>query len=327
MSVDAPDGDMRAVRYHEYGGRDVLQIEETERPEPDDEEVLVEVEAAAVNPVDTYFREGSYETGGLPWIPGSDVAGRVVAVGDDVDTYESGDRVFGTGLGAARPGTCAEYVAAPTDLLATLPSDVSFERGAAVALVGVTAWQSLIEACDLGPAERALVHGGSGGVGHVAVQIADAAGARVTTTASPESHDRLRGLGAETVLDYRRDDLAEAIADAGAPDAILDHRLDEYLSLDAEVTAHGGTIAAIGNEASDATFENVARCRSKALTVRHVSMFNTPDFSAVLGRLAGLMTDGDLTAAVARTYDLDEVAESHRAVLEDSFFGKLVVVP
>jgi NADPH2:quinone reductase len=318
---------MRAVRYHDYGGRDVLGIDEVERPEPDGSEVLVEVEAAAVNPVDTYFREGSYEPGGLPWIPGSDVAGRVAAVGADVEAYEVGDHVFGTGLGRVHPGTCAEYVAAPVDLLAALPEDVTFEQGAAVALVGVTAWQSLVEACDLGPAERALVHGGSGGVGHVAVQIAAAAGARVTTTASPEYHDRLRELGAETVLDYDREDLAGAIAEAGAPDVILDHRLDDYLSLDAAVAAHGGRIAAIGNEAPDATFENVPRCRGKALTVHHVSMFNVSNFDVILGNLARLVADGDLAPAVARTYDLSDVAESHRAVMEDSFFGKLVVTP
>jgi NADPH2:quinone reductase len=318
---------MRAVRYHEHGRRDVLGIDEIERPEPDGSEVLVEVEAAAVNPVDTYFREGSYRPGGLPWIPGSDVAGRVAAVGADVEAYEVGDRVFGTGLGRVHPGTCAEYVAVPVDFLAALPADVTFGQGAAVALVGVTAWQSLIEACDLGPAERVLVHGGSGGVGHVAVQIAAAAGARVTTTASPKYHDRVEDLGAETVLDYNRADLTTAIADAGAPEVILDHRLDDYLPADTEVAAHGGTIAAIGNDAPDATFESVPRCRGKALTVRHVSMFNVPDFGVILGRLARLMTDGALTASVARTYDLSDVAESHRAVMEDSFLGKLVVEP
>jgi NADPH2:quinone reductase len=108
---------------------------------------------------------------------------------------------------------------------------------------------------------------------------------------------------------------------------ILDHRLDDYLSLDTEVAAHGGTIAAIGNEAPDASFENVPRCRGKALTVHHVSMFNVSDFDVVLDRLARLMTDGDLGATVARTYDLSDVAESHRAVMADSYFGKLVVEP
>jgi NADPH2:quinone reductase len=317
---------MEAVRFHEHGGPEVLAVEEVDRPTPGEGEALVEVEAAAINPVDTYFREGSYPPGELPWTPGSDLAGTVVEVGPGAG-YEAGDRVFATGLGRTEQGTCAEYATVPSDLLAPLPEGVGFGTGAAVALVGVTAWQSLIAACDLRPADRALVHGGSGGVGHVAVQLAEAAGARVTTTASPEYHDRLRAFGAETVLDYRRDDLAGAIEAAGPPDAILDHRLDDYLGLDAAVAAHGATVAAIGNEALEATFENVPACRGKELRVDHVSMFNTPDMGGVLARLGRLMADDRLTAVVARRYDLSEVGEAHRAVMEDSVFGKLVVEP
>ena len=318
---------MQAVRYHEHGGRDVLEVEDVDRPEPDEGEVLVDVEAAGVNPVDTYFREGSYAPGDLPWIPGSDVAGTVTAVGDDVTGFSTGDRVFGTGLGNQLPGTCAEYVAAPTEMLAHLPDSVDFETGAATALVGVTAWQTLVEACSLRPADTCLIHGGSGGVGHVAVQLAAATGATVTTTASTGYHERLHELGADEVLDYRRDDLAESIVDAGEPDVILDQRLDEYLPLDTDVAAHGADIGAIGNESPAATFENVPQCRGKALSVHHVSMFNTPDIGAVCARLATLMADDDVAGIVARRYSLDDVADAHRAVLEDSYLGKLVVVP
>jgi NADPH2:quinone reductase len=318
---------MQAVRYHEHGGRDVLEVEDVNRPEPDEGEVLVDVEAAGVNPVDTYFREGSYAPEDLPWIPGSDVAGTVTAVGEDVTGFSAGDRVFGTGLGNQLPGTCAEYVAAPTEMLAHLPDSVDFETGAATALVGVTAWQTLVEACSLRPADTCLIHGGSGGVGYVAVQLAAATGATVTTTASTGYHERLHELGADEVLDYRRDDLAESIVDAGEPDVILDQRLDEYLPLDTDVAAHGADIGAIGNESPAATFENVPQCRGKALSVHHVSMFNTPDIGAVCARLATLMANDDIAGIVARRYSLDDVTEAHRAVLEDSYLGKLVVVP
>ena len=318
---------MQAVRYHEHGGRNVLAVEEVDRPTPEAESVVVDVAAASVNPVDTYFREGSYEPAELPWIPGADVAGTVVETGSDVTDVAEGDRVFATGLGNDLPGTCAEQVAVPTDQLAHLPAGIDAKTGAAVALVGGTAWQSLVAACGLEPGERCLVHGGSGGVGHVAVQLAAATGARVTTTASTGYHDRLRELGADAVFDYRRDDLAEAVTEAGEPDVILDHRLDEYLAFDADVAAHGGRIAAIGNESTSATFENVPRCRGKALSVHHVSMFNTPDLSAVLERLATLLEDDELTAVVAREYGLDDVDEAHRSVMEDSYLGKLVVVP
>jgi NADPH2:quinone reductase len=318
---------MRAVRYHDHGGPEQLMVEDVDRPTPGDDEVLVKVRAASVNPVDTYFREGSYQPGGLPWIPGSDAAGVVTAVGDGVTDHDPGDRVFATALGNDRPGTCAEYVAVPTERLAELPDRVGFASAAASALVGVTAWQSLVARCDLDPGERVLVHGGSGGVGHVAVQLAAAAGGRVTTTASPEYHDDLRELGADDVFDYGRDDLADAVREAGQPDVVLDHRLDDYLGLDCEVAAFGGRIAAIGNTGPEATFPNVPAHRGKALTVHHVSMFNTPDVARVLGRLAALLERGALAPRVARTYDLDGVKEAQQAVLEESFLGKLVVEP
>lgn len=318
---------MRAVRFHDHGGPEQLLVEDIDRPEPGDGEVLVKAHATSVNPVDTYFREGSYEPGALPWVPGSDVAGVVTAVGDDVTAFDPGDRVFATALGNDHPGTCAEYVVAPTDRLAGLPDRVGFAAGAAVALVGVTAWRSLVARCGIEPGERALVHGGSGGVGHVAVQIARAAGAQVTTTASSEYHETLRELGADDVIDYANEDLTAAIAAAGAPDVVLDHRVDDYLGLDCEVAAFGGRIAAIGNTDPAATFPNVPAHRGKALTVHHVSMFNTPDVARVLRRLAGLMERGALEPHVAETYDLESVREAQEAVLEESFLGKLVVEP
>ena len=318
---------MRAVRYHDHGGPEVLIVEEIPAPDPGHGEVLVDVRAAAVNPVDTYFREGSYAPPELPMIPGSDLAGVVAAVGPEVDDYEEGDRVFATALGNDHQGTCAEQAVVPTEFLAPLPGSVSFETGAASALVGATAFQALIARSGLEVGESCLVHGGNGGVGHLAVQLADAAGTSVTTTARPTYRDRLRELGADTVLDYGRDDLESAIEAAGAPDVLLDHRLDDYLSLDVRVAAHGGRIAAIGNSDPAATFENVPATRGKEVTVNHVSVFNTPDVSAVLERLARLMDDGDFGAVVAREYDLEGVAEAQESVLSESVFGKFVVVP
>ncbi|SIR15391.1 NADPH2:quinone reductase [Haladaptatus litoreus] len=316
---------MRAVRYHEHGGPEVLRVDDIDRPEPDDDELLVAVRAAGINPVDTYFREGSYPPGDLPWIPGSDFAGVVEAVGSEVDEFSAGDRVFGTGLGNNRQGTCAEFVTTPTDTVAHLPDGVGFDEGAAVALVGVTAWRALIDHAGLEPGETCLVHGGSGGVGHVAVQLASATGARVTTTASEEYHDRLEALGADTVLDYSRDDLADAVREAGAPDVILDHRLDDYLQFDADVATVGTRVVGIGNEGSAAGFDDISGARSKELSVTLMSMFNTPDISAVLERLSRLVADGEIVPEIAGVYGLDEVDSAQQDVIGDSFLGKLVV--
>ena len=317
---------MRAVRYHEHGGPEVLLVEDVPRPEAGHGELLVRVEAAGVNPVDTYFREGAYSLPGLPWTPASDVAGVVEAVGDGVRGFEAGDRVFATGLGRDRQGTCAEYVTVPEGLAATLPTGCGFEEGAAVALVGVTAWQALVHHGEVEPGERVLVHSGSGGVGHVAVQLAAAAGARVTTTASPAYHDHLHTLGAGTVLDYGREDLAEAIADAGAPDLVLDTMADEYFELDGEVAAHGATIVGIGNHSATAPVP-MGLGKFKDLRFQTMSMFNAPDTGAVLDRLATLMAAGDVVPEVGGTYDLEDTADAQRDVLEESFLGKLVVKP
>ena len=322
---------MRAVRYHEHGGPDVLRVDEVEEPTPGPDEVLVDVAAAGINPVDTYFREGAYRPATLPMIPGVDVAGEVAAVGAGVEGYAAGDPVVGTGLSRDRQGGCAERAVVPTDRLARLPAGADLVAAGGAGVAAVTAWRALIDHAGLEPAEDALIHGGSGGVGHAAVQIAAAAGATVVATAAPEYHGAVAGLGAATVLDYdrNRDDLADAVraATEGGADVTLDHRLDEYLQFDADVAAHEGRIVGIGERDPAIGFSNDGVARSKDLRFSLMSMFNTPDLSDPLGRVARLIGRGDLAIEVARTYELDEVADAHRDVLADSVLGKLVVVP
>jgi len=327
MSAPALPRGMRAVRYHEHGGPSVLQVDDVDRPDPGPDEIRVAVEAAGVNPVDTYFREGSYEPPTLPMIPGSDFAGVVDAVGERVTEFAEGDRVFGTGLGNDRQGTYAEYAVTPTDRAAHLPDEAGFSEGAAVALVGVTAWRALVDHAGLDPAETCLVHGANGGVGHVAVQIAAAAGATVLATASEEYHDELADLGVDAPLDYGREDLAEAVIEAGRPDAILDHRLDQYLDFDAEVGTRGVRVVGIGNTRPEAGFDNVAAARAKEMRLQLMSMYNTPDMAAVLRKLAHLLAEGDLRPHVSRRYKLAQADDAQKAVLRNSFFGKLVVRP
>jgi len=320
---------MRAVRYHDHGGPEVLEIEEIDRPEPADDEVLIEVAAAGINPVDTYFVEGAYEPFTLPMIPGVDAAGEATTVGSAVEGVTKGDAVVATGLSKDHYGACAEYVAVPADRVAVLPSNVDVVAAGGAGVAAVTAWRALIDHAGLEPAETALIHGGSGGVGHAAVQIANAAGARVVTTAAPASHDRLDSLGADAVFDYARDDLRAAVteASAGGPDVVLDHRLDDYLQFDADVAAHDARIVGIGENDPEVGFTNDGVARGKDLTYQFMSMFNTPRLRDPLERVAHLLGEGDLDIEVARTYDLTEVADAHADVMADSFFGKLVVTP
>jgi NADPH2:quinone reductase len=318
---------MRAVRFHEHGGPDVLTVDEVQRPDPDHGEVVVNIEAAGVNPVDTYFREGTYPVPYLPFIGGGDLAGVVSEVGEGVDDFLVGDRVLGTGLGNGRPGTYAEAAAAPADTLAHLPEGVSFEAGAALGTVGGTAWQALVHHADVDPAENVLVHGGAGGVGHVAVQLAETMGAHVYATASPDDADALADLGVERTFDYARDDLADAIADTAPPDVVVDLHMDQYLQLNADVVNTGARVIGIGNDTAEGGFENIGATKGKEVRYQFMSLFNAADLGAVLDGVADLAARGEVEPVVHETYDLDEAGEAQRAVLEDSFLGKLVLTP
>jgi NADPH:quinone reductase-like Zn-dependent oxidoreductase len=321
------DSAMRAVRFHEHGGPNVLGVDDVEPPEPGPEEVLVEVEAVGVNPVDTYFREGTYAVPELPFVPGSDLAGVVAAVGDEVEQFERGDRVFGTGLGNGRSGTYAEAVFAPASFLGPLPTEVTFAQGAALALVGVTAWQAFVHHAGVEPAERVLIHGASGGVGHVAVQLADTMGAAVIGTAREKYHDRLGRLGADAVFEYDSD-LETKVPAFGAPNVVLDTRANAYLDLDTEVAARDGRIVAIGNTADEATIAPIngpSGAKPKELSYQFMSMFNCPEYTDRLERLGRLCAAGDVSPVIARRYDLAEAGEAQRAVRKDSFLGKIVL--
>lgn len=325
-------GLMYAVRYHEAGGPEVLGYESIDPPEPGHMEVLVDVRAAAVNPVDAKLRAGNDP--GAPKTTGSDLAGVVVEVGEGVTGFETGDRVFATGLHSDRftDGSFAEQAAVPVDLLAHLPEEVSFEDGAAVALVGVTAWRAFVGHAAVEPGETVLVHGGNGGVGHVAVGLANAMGASVVCTARPDYHDALRELGAEHVIDYERDDLAEAVREAvGGVDVVLDHMPEQYLESDVEVAAFDGDVVIISG--GGATLSETSPARSKELDVHLMSMSNLvthpdlPNIGPILDRLGGMMADDRLDVLIDRTYSLEDGAEAHRAVMEESVLGKILVVP
>jgi len=319
---------MRAVRYHEYGGADVLGVDQIERPAPDEDEVLVEIHAASVNPVDVLFRSGEYGEVPLPSIPGGDGAGVVVAVGDDVDRFDSGDRVFASGMDRATGGTFAEYATIPETKLAHLPDGQSFEAGAAIANVGATAWTALASVASVKPGDRVLVHGGAGGVGHAAVQIAASAGATVLTTAGSEAaRERLRDLGATATFDYTSDTLADdvlAATDGDGVETVLDHRLQQYFEHDLQVLTEGGDIVAIMGTVPATGARSFYETE---VTLHALRMDNHPVRAPTLQRLARLMRRGDLTPVVADTYDLEAAPAAQADVLAGGYVGKLVVTP
>jgi NADPH:quinone reductase and related Zn-dependent oxidoreductases len=326
--VRSGDRSMNAVRYHEYGSADVLQVDQVPRPSPDADEVLVQMRAASINPVDVMIRSGEYGQVPLPSIPGGDGAGIVAAVGEGVETVEEGDRVFASGMDRAEGGTIAEYAAIPETKLARLPDDVSFETGAAIGNVGAAAWTALVEVAGMQPGDRVLVHGGSGGVGHAAVQIAASAGADViATVGSQQAHEKLESLGAATTLDYESDSLVGnvlAATDGDGVETVLDHRLEEYLAVDLQVLTDGGQVVSIMGHVPEA---NGVPLYNKEITVRGLKMDNHPVRAPILERLVRLMERDDLSPVVADTYDITEVDQAHRDILAGGYVGKLVVTP
>lgn len=205
---------MRAAYIEELGGPQVIRVGSLPDPTPGPRQVLVRVGASAVNPIDTYVRSGLVAMPlPTPFVVGCDLAGEVLSVGDEVESLRPGMRVWGSNQGLlGRQGTCAELAAVDERWLYPTPAGVSDRQAAAAALVSITAHLGLVDHLSLCAGETIFVNGGSGGVGSAVVQIARALGARVIATAgSPEKAARVRAAGAAVVLDYRRDDLPEAV--------------------------------------------------------------------------------------------------------------------
>jgi len=305
---------MKAAIYDEFGGADVLQVREVDDPPVGPDTVLVRTRATSVNPVDHKVREG-YLRGAfphhLPIIPGWDVAGVVEAVGPAVRTgLTVGDEVFGyVRRDDVCFGTAAELVPAPERTVVRRPANVSFEEAAAVPLAGGTAYQALVEALAVRPGERVLVHAASGGVGHFAVQIAKHLGAHVIGTASPGNHAALRELGADEVLDYHSGPVSEQLTEP--VDAVLDLVGGDALT-DAPRQVSGGTRIASVIDPD---------------TVRGLGgtyVFVRPDRDT-LDALRELVEDGHVRVVLSGVFDLDDIAEAHRAVEKGNGLGKVAV--
>lgn len=320
---------MNAIRYHDHGDADVLTVDDVPTPEPGPGEVLVRIHAASVNPIDTYVREGGVEpAGGLPHVGGADMAGVVEAVGEGVEGVAAGDRVFATGLGLFEAGTYAEYVAAPAESLAPLPDEVSFAEGAAAAMAFATAWRGLVHRGELDVGDACLVQGGAGGVGHAAVQIAAHAGATVVATASGDE-SFVRALGADAVVDYGGDDVADRIREAagGDIDVVLETHAAANVATDLDVLTRGGRIVVLGEEAPIRIDPGASMTGKIAdADVRFMSiMASRDDQRPILERVAPRLADGTFAVEIEATYPLEEAAAAQRHVMSSGSRGKVVL--
>ena len=310
---------MRAVIVEQFGDASVLTPEEIPSPAPISTEVLVEVHAAGVNPVDYKTRSGAGVArwvGPPPFVPGWDVAGVVVSTGYGVTRLAEGDRVFGMPHFPRAAGAYAEYVTAPSLQLARIPDGVDFVHAAAVPLGALTAWQALHDAAHLGPGQTVLINGASGGVGHLAVQLAIAAGASVVAIARPQNHAFLAELGAHVVIARGETGVEHAAAEV---EVALDLVGGEQTAAALTTLRPGGVMLAIADGADEA-----ARVRARELGVRVMEPLVEPDGRS-LDAIAELMSAGSLRVAVDRVLGLEAAAEAHARLEAGGTRGKIVL--
>src|SRR5262245_8290661 len=235
---------MKAVVIHEYGGPEVLKYEDIARPEPSDDQLLIRVIAAGVNPVDGMIRSGIFDKDGnraFPIILGGDVAGVVEKVGSKITKFKAGDPVFAY-VSLDNSGGYAQYALVTEREAAPRPKSLTFVEAAAVPIVALTAWQALIDTAGLNSGQTVLIHGGSGGVGSFAIQIAKARGAKVIATASTANQDLLKQLGADVTIDYTKQKFEDVAKDV---DVVLDSIGGDTLARSYGVVKKGGIIVSL----------------------------------------------------------------------------------
>jgi NADPH:quinone reductase-like Zn-dependent oxidoreductase len=317
LSSDATPADetlmMEGVVAHEYGPPEVLKFEEIPRPEPKENEALVRVIASSVNPADPLTLSGKYarEFGThLPLIPGYDIAGIVEKTGAQITKLKVGDAVYGY---PTFGGGWAEYVTVKEWEVAAKPKSLNFVEAAAVPMGGLTAWQALMDVAQLQPGQTILIHGGSGGVGSFAVQIAKALGARVIATASTANQDLLKQLGADEAVDYtktRFEDVAKGV------DAVLDPVGKDTLARSYGVVKKGGIVMSLVARPDPAEI--------KKRGIRGAGISVHPD-AEDLGEIARLIDAGKVKPIVTQVLPLSEAIAAQRQAATHHTRGKVVL--
>ena len=310
---------MKAMRFHEYGGPDVLRYEDVEQPTPGAGEVRLRVAATSFNGVDAGIR-GGYLQGPfpvtLPHTPGIDVAGTVDALGEGVENVAVGDAVVAF-LPMTAPGAASEFVIAPTEVLSTAPTSIPLPDAAALPIVGLTARQALFDDAGLQEGQRVLINGAGGAVGGYAVQLAKRADAHVIATASARSAERVRSAGADEVIDHTNNSVGDAVAEPVDVLLNLARIAPEKLVALAALVKDGGVVVN--------TVPTIDTPADEARGVRAVGVFVRSD-AEQLSRLVTLVDSGELRVDVAERFPLAELADVHSKADAGDLSGKVVVV-
>jgi len=320
---------MKAIRVHQFGGPEVLKLEEIATPKPDAGQVLVRVRAAGVNPYDTYMRAGTYAIKPhLPYTPGSDAAGTVEAIGSGVAKVKVGDRVY---TAQTLTGAYAEYALTLEDQVHRLPQNISFEQGAGVWVPYCTAYHALYHFAKARAGETVLVHGASGGVGTASLQIARAIGLTVFGTAGTDKGlELVKREGAHETFNHTttgyQDQIMKATGGRGV-DVILEMLANVNLGGDLKMLALHGRVIVIGSR-GDATItpRDIMSRRASVLAFSLWALQPAEIAEIHAGLIAGL-ENGTLRPVVGKQLPLAEAARAHKEILEPGAAGKIVLVP
>jgi NADPH2:quinone reductase len=320
---------MKAIQVQQFGGPEVLQLQEVPRPKPGPGQVLVRVHAAGVNPYDTYMRNGTYAIKPpLPYTPGSDAAGVVEAVGDGVTKMQPGARVY---TARTVSGAYAEYALALESQVQPLPDKISFAQGAGVWVPYGTAFTALHHHAHARPGETLLIHGASGGVGTAAIQFARAMGMTVFGTAgTSKGLDLIKKEGAHQAFDHRKagyaDEITKATGGRGV-DVILEMLANVNLANDLKLLALNGRVIIIGNRGEITINPRdlmARRATARGFTLWAATETETTEIYAAIG--AGL-ENGTLRPVVGKELPLKDAAQSHVDVLAPGAHGKIALIP
>jgi NADPH:quinone reductase-like Zn-dependent oxidoreductase len=305
---------MKAVCIHSFGGPEVLKVEEVEIPQPKDDEVLIKVHAASVNPIDYKIRGGKYppvKEQQLPRVLGRDVSGTVERCGRAVRNFSQGDAVYAM-LGGGSGGY-AEYVTVKADACSPKPDRLDYSAAAAVPLAGLTAWQGLFDEGNLHAGQRVLIHGGAGGVGHLAIQFAKAKGATVCTTVSTQDVEFARSLGADEVIDYKSERFEEKLHDV---DLVFDLVAGDTQERSWAVLKDGGTMIS--------TLAKPSESKAREHNARATNYVAHPDGDE-LAEITRLINSGKVKPHVSASYPLDHASQAQQQLEREHPHGKVVL--
>lgn len=320
---------MKAIVVDTFGDESVLHYTDVTPDEPKDNEVKIRIAAVGVNPVDTYIRSGNYANlPKLPYTPGNDAAGVVDAVGNDVKRLAPGQRVFvAAALAKRNTGSYAQYMVCDAAAVVPLPESISFAEGAGLGTTGLAASYALFSRGQLRPGETVLVHGASGGVGSLAVQLARKAGARVFGTAgSQEGLRMLENIGAHEVFDHSKEGYEEKIIalSSGGPQLIVEMVANINLNKDLGMLARHGRVVVVGNKGNLEFNPRDIMNKDAAVLGLMVTSMPKEEYIANMYRLSAALENG-LKVVVNKELPLEKASEAHRLIQEGKQVGKIVL--